>query len=212
VEVFLKICGITRVEDALHAVRHGATALGFVFWPKSPRAVGVEQARAIVDALPRGLTTVGVFVNASAGEISRAMEASGVTAVQFHGDESPEDVASVTALGCPVLRSVDVARAPEIAAAWPEPTLLLLDAYDPERRGGTGMTVDWVRAAEVARRRRVVLAGGLTPESVAGAIAAVHPFGVDVSSGVEHAPGLKDAEKVARFLAHARSAFEAVHA
>ncbi len=202
---FLKICGITREADALHAVEHGATALGFVFWPPSPRAVSVEQARAIVDALPAGIATVGVFVNQAPVEIERVMAASGVRTAQLHGDESPEVAA---ALSCPLLRSADLARVEAIGQAWPEPTVLLLDAYDPERRGGTGTTVDWIDAAAVARRRRVVLAGGLTPANVAEAIAAVEPFGVDVSSGVEQTPGVKDPEKVQQFLENARAAFD----
>ncbi len=202
---FLKICGITLEADARLAVEHGATALGFVFWPKSPRVVSLEQARAIVDVLPAGIATVGVFVNQPADEIRAAMAASGVTTVQLHGDELPVDAEG---LSCPLLRSADVARIDAIDAAWPEPALLLLDAYDPQRRGGTGISVDWTRAATVAARRRVVLAGGLTPDRVAEAIAAVRPYGVDVSSGVEQAPGVKDGEKVRRFLENARAAFE----
>jgi phosphoribosylanthranilate isomerase len=202
---FIKICGITRVDDAQHAVRHGATALGFVFWPRSPRAVTVAQARAIVDTVSTETVTVGVFVNESAAEIARVVAATGLTAVQLHGDESPAVAAGLT---CPLLRSVDLARADAVERAWPEPTVLLLDVYDPERRGGTGTVVDWTRAAVLARRRRVVLAGGLGPSTVAAAIAAVRPFGVDVSSGVEQSPGIKDSEKVALFLERARTAFD----
>ena len=201
---FIKICGITRVEDAQHAVQHGATALGFVFWPRSPRAVTVAQARAIVGTVAREVSTVGVFVNESAAEIARVVAATGLTAVQLHGDESPAAMAGLT---CPLLRSVDLARADTVERAWPEPTVLLLDVYDPERRGGTGAVVDWTRAAVLACRRRVVLAGGLRPATVATAIAAVRPFGVDVSSGVEQSPGIKDSEKVALFLERARAAF-----
>jgi phosphoribosylanthranilate isomerase len=206
-DAFLKICGITSAEDALHAVQHGATALGFVFWPKSPRAVSAEQVRDIVAALPAGITTVGVFVNESASHIARVLAASGVATAQLHGDESPADAAG---LSCPLLRSVHLPVAPATVAAWPEPALLLLDASDRQRRGGTGTLVDWTEAATLARQRRVVLAGGLTPATVADAIRAVRPFGVDVSSGVEAAPGIKDLEKVRQFLAQAHAAFVAL--
>jgi phosphoribosylanthranilate isomerase len=125
--------------------------------------------------------------------------------VQLHGDEPP---AYADALSWPVLRSVTVAELAAVAEAWPEPATLLLDAADPNRRGGTGATVDWKKAAVMARQRRLVLAGGLTPLNVGEAIATVQPYGVDVSSGVEAAPGVKDFAKVTRFLANARTAFD----
>jgi phosphoribosylanthranilate isomerase len=203
--MFVKVCGITRLTDALHAVQHGATALGFVFWPASPRFVPPERARDIVAELPSAVMTVGVFVNESIDGIRSAVAAAGVTAVQLHGDEPP---AYADALAWPVLRSVTLDDAAEAAAAWAAGTTLLLDTADPLRRGGTGRTVDWARAAAVARSApRVVLAGGLRPANVAEAIEVVRPFGVDVSSGVEESPGVKDFEKVAQFLANARTAF-----
>jgi phosphoribosylanthranilate isomerase len=203
--MFAKICGITRVEDARYAVEHGATALGFVFWPKSTRAVTAEQARAIVDTLPASIATVGVFVNASAEDIRQIAAAARLSAVQLHGDESP---AMARELAAPVFRSVTLADADQMIREWPDSATLLLDAADPVRRGGTGVTVDWTKAVAIARSRRTVLAGGLTPANVAEAIALVHPFGVDVSSGVESAPGIKDPDKVAAFLANARAAFD----
>ena len=203
--MFVKICGITRLSDALHAVEHGAKALGFVFWPDSPRYIRPERAAAIIAALPERVMTVGVFVNESVDGIRDVMSRTGVRTVQLHGDEP---AAYATSVEAPVWRAVTVDRAADIFAAWPAETTFLLDAADAVRRGGTGVQVNWERAASLVRGRRVILAGGLTASNVGDAIAAVQPFGVDVSSGVEDAPGIKNPEKVAQFLARARSAFE----
>jgi phosphoribosylanthranilate isomerase len=200
---FLKICGITRLEDAQGAIQWGATALGFVLWPESPRRVAVATVAAIVAQLPSSVLTVGVFVNESSDEVARVMTETKLTAVQLHGDETLLYAAS---LPWPILRSVTLETVDSVTATWPSSTTLLLDAADPERRGGTGRRVDWTRAAAIARTRRVVLAGGLTPENVAAGIVAVRPYGVDVSSGVEDAPGVKNAKKVAQFLTIARKA------
>ena len=203
--MFLKICGITRLSDALHAVEHGAGALGFVFWPQSPRHISPEHAAEIIAALPPGVDAVGVFVNEPVEGIRSVAAQTGVSTIQLHGDETP---AYPAALDWPVLRAITVDQVKEASAAWPPETLFLMDTADPVRRGGTGTTIDWRQAASAARGRRIVLAGGLTPDNVADAIVTVRPFGVDVSSGVEDAPGVKNADKVARFLASARSAFE----
>jgi phosphoribosylanthranilate isomerase len=200
----IKICGITRAADALHAVEEGATALGFVFWPRSPRVIGCERARDIIAALPAHVTTVGVFVNESAEGIRRVVEATGIHAVQLHGDEKPRDADGID---LPILKSVSLGDAAEQSSVWPDDTTLLLDVADPVRRGGTGVVIDWTLAADLARHHRVVLAGGLTPLNVEQAIRTVNPFGVDVSSGVEESPGVKNAEKVSSFLANARRAF-----
>jgi phosphoribosylanthranilate isomerase len=202
---FIKVCGITRVSDALHAVEQGATALGFVLWPRSPRAVTVDRAAAIIAELPSHVMTVGVFVNEPIDSIRSAAEHARLTAVQLHGDEPP---AYADALDWPVIRAVSVGEIDVAADTWSADTALLVDNIDPVRRGGTGDAVDWTRAAGIAKTRRVVLAGGLTPENVATAIRAVHPFGVDVSSGVESAPGVKDLDKVTQFISNARLAFE----
>jgi phosphoribosylanthranilate isomerase len=204
---FIKVCGITRLGDARHAMQQGATALGFVFWPKSPRAVSPETARDIIAALPHGLTPVGVFVNEPAARVREVMALTGIQTVQLHGDEAPEEFAS---LGCPLLKSVTLDRLPEAIRGWSGATTWLLDAADPIRRGGTGTAIDWERAAGVARHHQIVLAGGLTPLNVEEAIRTVRPFGVDVSSGVEASPGVKDFEKVSAFLATARRAFGAL--
>lgn len=201
--MFLKICGITRLADAKHAIDEGATALGFILWPKSPRFIASREVAEIVAALPESIVTVGVFVNQMPELISLTMKETGLTTVQLHGDEL---AASAQALAWPILRSVTLDSFDDVSGGWPEDTTFLVDAADPERRGGTGQAVDWTRAAAIARRRRLVLAGGLTPDNVEEAIVAVHPWGVDVSSGVEESPGLKSAKKVTRFLANARKA------
>jgi phosphoribosylanthranilate isomerase len=146
-----------------------------------------------------------VFVNQTVDEIRRVASEAGIAAIQLHGDEPP---AVADALGWPVWRAVALPHAAAMLDVWPDETTILLDAHDPVRRGGTGQAVDWTEAARISARRRVVLAGGLTPENVGEAIAAVRPIGVDVSSGVEEAPGVKDFDKVARFLDRARAAFD----
>ena len=203
----LKICGITRVEDARHAVAQGATAIGFVFWPRSPRHVSPEQAAAIVKALPPDVMKVGVFVNEPLPQVQTVVERTGITVVQLHGDEQ---AAGVEALSVPVIRSMTLDNAETLAADWPDDTTFLLDAADPVRRGGTGSRVDLDGAAQVAARRRIILAGGLTAANVAEAISVVRPWGVDVSSGVEASPGVKNLDAVAAFLASAREAFQSV--
>jgi phosphoribosylanthranilate isomerase len=203
--MFLKVCGITRVSDALHAVEQGATAIGFVLWPRSPRGVTVERAAKIIAALPAHVMKVGVFVNEPVESICEIAERTRLTAVQLHGNEPP---AYAEALEWPILRAVSVADLASASEAWAPEIALLVDNIDPVRRGGTGAVIDWSQAAAVAQRRRVVLAGGLTPDNVASAIRAVRPFGVDVSSGVEASPGVKDFNKVTQFIANAREAFE----
>ena len=196
--MFVKVCGITRLEDAVAAVDAGAGAIGFVFWPESPRFVDPYRARAIAAELPPFVTSVGLFVNQPLAYVYGVAALVRLGAVQLHGDETPEFAAGVAA---PVIRALSV----DAAAAWPAGSTLLLDAHDPVKRGGTGRTIDWAAAAAVAARRRVLLAGGLTPDNVADAIARVRPFGIDVSSGVERAPGVKDHQRI-------RALFEAVHA
>jgi phosphoribosylanthranilate isomerase len=189
--VFVKICGITRLEDAERAVALGADAIGFVFWPKSPRFIEPGAARAIVRSLPAAVAPVGVFVNQTHGEVARIAGEVGLGMVQLHGDETVEYAAAV---GPPVIKAIAVGpeTTPSDADRWPATVTLLLDVHDPVRRGGTGRRVDWERAAAIAARRRTLLAGGLTPENVGEGIARVRPFGVDVSSGVEARPGIKD--------------------
>jgi phosphoribosylanthranilate isomerase len=203
--MFVKVCGITRAEDAEAAVHAGATAIGFVFWPKSPRAIDPYRAQAIVATLPPFVTPVGVFVDQPAEYVNGVASLVRLGAVQLHGDES---LGYVNAMLRPVVKAVSLRDGLAPAAGriddWPSRVLLLLDVHDPVRKGGTGRTVDWSVAAEIARRRPVLLAGGLTAENAGEAIDRVRPFGIDVSSGVEAAPGIKDHQRI-------KALFEAVH-
>ncbi|MEQ1871382.1 MAG: phosphoribosylanthranilate isomerase [Vicinamibacterales bacterium] len=196
--MMVKICGVTRSEDAQAAVAAGAQAIGFIFWAGSPRQVSVGQARRITRDVPAFVTTVGVFVNQSLEEIEETAAAAGLSAVQLHGDE---DRGFASRLSRPTIKAVS--HQLEQAKDWPSSVTLLVDAFDPQRRGGTGQKADWTAAARLARERRIVLAGGLNAENVAAAIRQVRPFGIDVSSGVESAPGLKDHGKI-------RALFQAV--
>lgn len=199
--VRVKICGITRLEDALLSARLGADAIGLNFWPGSKRYLPPAAAREITRRLPPLVTAVGVFVNPTRDEVLRAAEASGITVAQLHGDESPELCAS---LPLPVLKAIRVTGPEALAAlASYEVQGFLLDAAAPGY-GGSGTTFDWSLAAEVAQAVPVLLAGGLGPENVAEAVRLVSPFGVDVASGVESAPGVKDPEKLRRFIAAAK--------
>jgi phosphoribosylanthranilate isomerase len=203
--MLVKICGITSAGDAEAAVDAGASALGFVFWPKSPRYVDPHRARAIVSSLPAFVVPVGVFVNQPAAHVKGVAALVGLGAVQLHGDE---DVLYAASLEYPVIKAVTVGAGDDEDAervdCWPRRTTLLVDVHDPDRRGGTGRQVDWSAAALVAARRRTLLAGGLTPDNVTHAIARVRPFGIDVSSGVERSPGVKDPARI-------RALFEALH-
>jgi phosphoribosylanthranilate isomerase len=198
--MIVKICGITRVEDAEAAVRHGATAIGFIFWPKSPRFIDPYRARKIAAALPAFVTPVGVFVNQDVDYMNGVAALVGLGALQLHGDETPE---ILPRLRRPVVKAIS-RYDPQSLDVWPSRVTLLIDAEDREKRGGTGKKADWTAAGEVARRRPVLLAGGVTPANVRAAIAEVRPHGIDVSSGVESSPGIKDHERIAAL-------FEALH-
>ena len=200
--MLIKICGITRLEDAQAAVACGANALGFIFWPKSPRFIDPFRARAISALLPPFVTTVGVFVNQTPDYVNGVASLVGLAGVQLHGEE---DAAFAATIRRPVIKAVAFGKHDLRIDAWPARYTLLLDAHDPEQRGGTGRTIDWSRAASVAAARRAVLSGGLTPENVVEAVTTVKPFGIDVSSGVEDAPGVKNHERL-------KALFEAIHA
>ena len=197
--MLVKICGITRADDAQAAVDAGASAIGFIFWPDSPRFVDPFRARAIAAALPPFVTTVGVFVNQPAKYVNGVASLVRLGAVQLHGDESIGDAAAIRS---PTIKAMRIGD--ERLATWPARSMVLLDVHDPVRRGGTGRTIDWTAAADIAAQRKILLAGGLTPANVADAIARVRPFGIDVSSGVERAPGIKDHQRL-------RALFEVVH-
>jgi len=196
----IKICGITRRQDAELAAELGAAFVGFVLWPKSPRAATLEVVRNIARSLENGVMPVGVFVDPSEREVEAAVDA-GIRIAQIHGE--PPSWTN----GKPPVRTI---RAVHLAAEGDaiEPNIadetVLLDAHDPVMHGGTGKTVDWARAAIIARSRHVILAGGLTPENVADAIAQVTPFAVDVSSGIESSPGIKDHARLRAFITAAR--------
>jgi len=196
----VKICGITRLEDAEAAVQFGASYIGFVLWPNSPRAAALDIVKTIVASLPATVTPVGVFVDPTAQQINDAA-AAGIQLAQVHGNLPVEQ----GAVAIPVLRAVhlsaDCNRGIEPDTA---DELILLDAHDPVKHGGTGTTVDWKRAHVVAQSRRIFLAGGLTPFNVRSAIEQVRPFAVDVASGVESSPGIKDYGLLRAFIAAAK--------
>lgn len=193
----VKICGISRAEDAGAVAEMGASFVGFVLWPQSPRAVTLDRVNRIVAALPAAITPVGVFVNPSRDEVHQAADA-GIRVAQIHGGAPPDGIRA----GIEVIRAVHLTAGggAEIEPDIPDRTILL-DAHDRELHGGTGRTIDWVRAAKVAKSRRVFLAGGLTPANVRQAIEQVRPYAVDVASGVESSPGVKDHVKLREFFA-----------
>ena len=196
--MLVKICGITRAEDAEAAVAAGAGAIGFVFWPESPRFIDPYRARKIAALVSPFVTVVGVFVNQPLDYVNAVASLVPLGAVQLHGDETPAFASGVSR---PVIKAVSVGVDTRV---WAPRTTLLLDVHDPATRGGTGRTIDWTAAADVAAQRKILLAGGLTPDNVADAVARVRPFGIDVSSGVERAPGIKDPQRLLAL-------FEAVH-
>lgn len=203
--VFVKICGITNLEDALAAVSAGADALGFNFYQRSSRFITPLAAREIIAALPAEVLSVGVFVNESGPEeVERIARASGVGAVQLHGDESPAYCHALQPSFVIKALRVGSGFAPESALEF-ETDAILLDAFDANARGGTGRQFDW----QVARRtgelvQKLFLAGGLTVENVASAIAAARPYAVDACSGLERAPGRKDHRRVEAFIKSAK--------
>ena len=198
----VKICGITRVEDALAAAELGADALGFNLWPGSRRHVSAEAARQIVDRLPPFVTPVGVFVNQPPAEVLHLAAMAGVMVVQLHGDEEPRDCAGHV---LPVIKAFRVAGAEDLhpIPRYVRAAAVLLDSRS-EGFGGSGRAFDWELARRAPGRRPVILAGGLTAENVAEAVRAVRPWAVDVASGVESSPGVKDRERMARFLRAAK--------
>ena len=198
--VRVKICGLTRLEDALEAVRLGADALGFNFWPKSPRHCSPESAAGIIRALPPFVSTVGVFVNQSREEIEAAVECSGVGLIQLHGDEPPEFCGQ---LSRPVIKALRFSNPRSLQqASHYQVAAFLIDSLS-SGFGGSGKLFDWSLLRGSALGRPTILAGGLNAANVARAIEEVSPYAVDVASGVESAPGIKDPQKMADFFAAA---------
>jgi phosphoribosylanthranilate isomerase len=201
--VRVKICGITNLADAQAAVAAGADALGFVFYDQSPRNISPQKAAAIIAQLPPFIQTVGLFVDEDDERVNWTADFCGLDLIQLHGDESPAyclDIRRRIVKAFRVKDAASLARIGGYAVAG-----LLLDAWSPTAPGGTGLTFDWPLAQQAAGVQPIILAGGLTPENVAQAITIVKPYGVDVSSGVEAAPGKKDHEKLCAFISAAKA-------
>ena len=206
----VKICGVTNLEDAIAAVDAGADALGFMFYESSARNVSIKVEAEIIRQLPPFVAKVGVFVNAADESVRRAIGESGIDTLQFHGDETPEFCRRFSPLK--IYKAFRMENLESLRAlpgyrtdAW------LLDSFVEGKPGGTGAKFNWDLAVEATRLGRpIILAGGLTPENVGGAVRKVRPFAVDVSSGVESAPGQKDHAKLRRFIAAAKAPSETV--
>jgi phosphoribosylanthranilate isomerase len=201
--VRVKICGISRNEDLSTACAAGADALGFVFYAKSPRNLSIEQAASLIKALPPFVQSVGLFVDAEPGFVRAVLEAVPLDLLQFHGGENPEYCRQ---FGRPYLKAVRVRPGVDLvkyASDFSDARALLLDAFVPGVPGGTGERFDW-RLIPAGLNKPIILSGGLNPDNVAEAVQTVQPWAVDVSSGVESAPGIKDAAKVAAFIERAR--------
>lgn len=195
----VKVCGITNSEDALCAVRLGASALGFIFYEKSPRFITPREAGEVIRQIPPFVTKVGVFVNAEATSLREAKEIAGFDVYQFHGDETPEFCAT---FGEDYIKVIRVKNAGSLDAINLYDTdAFLFDTYSPDAYGGTGENFSWdVLARRKLEDKFVILSGGLNPDNVRDAISAVDPYAVDVSSGVESSPGIKDHTKLERFM------------
>lgn len=202
-DLFVKICGITNLEDAQHAITCGADALGFVFYAKSPRFVKPEHATEIIQRLPEHISKIGVFVNSDRKYIHEVTAKAKFSAVQLQGNEGPDDLIDYEVSAIKVFRvskdfDVEVMRNYVVDA-------FLLDTYQKGVYGGTGETFDWHLAVKAKEYGRIILSGGLTPDNIEAAVRFVQPYGVDVSSGVEASPGKKDPNKVRDFIARAKS-------
>ena len=195
----VKICGITRVEDAQDAVRCGADAIGLVFYPDSPRFVSVEQAQSVADAVSPFVTVVGLFVNPDPVQVRGVMDRLPLGLLQFHGQEANTDC---KAYGLPFIKSIAMHEGIDSRAVmegYPDAAGFLLDAWQPQTHGGSGVSFDWRQVPENPPAP-LILAGGLTPGNINAAIKSVNPYAVDVSSGVESAKGIKSADKMLAFM------------
>ena len=196
--VKVKVCGTTRLKDALLAVECGADAIGFIFYKKSPRYITVKTAKDICAKLPPFVHRVGVFVNETTEKINRIADRCGLDAVQLHGDESPAFCKKIKRRVIKAVRVKDAASLKEMSHYKVDG--FLLDTYQKDQWGGTGKVFDWELASSPKKYGSVIIAGGLNPHNVKAAIKKVQPYGVDVSSGVEQSPGKKDPKKVKAFL------------
>ena len=199
--IHIKICGITNPDDALLSEKSGASAVGFIFYPHSPRVVEPETAGLISDALGPFIARVGVFVDEDPGRVMDIVKTAHLTAVQLHGSESPDYVKSIKGVHCIKAFRVRKDFDPKVLGSY-NSTTFLLDTYDESGYGGTGKTFDWDCASACKQKEygRIILAGGLTKDNIRDAIRTVGPWGVDVSSGVEERPGKKDPEKLKAFF------------
>mgnify|MGYP000235773444 FL=1 len=199
----VKICGITNKEDALYAAECGADALGFIFYEKSPRYIEPDNAKTIIAALPPFVTTVGVFVNKDFNDIRDITLLTGVTVVQLHGDESPSYCNLVEGK---LIKAIRVKNYSSIEGLKKyDVDVFLLDSFDKNSFGGSGLTFDWKLAEKAKQYGKIILAGGLTPDNVEEAVKKVVPYGVDVNSGVEQKPGIKNKNKVKEFIIRSKA-------
>ena len=201
----VKICGITRIEDATAAARAGADAIGLVFEPKSPRYVKPEQAQAIMHAMPPFVTVVGLFVNAAPDTVETVLNRVSLDLLQFHGNETPEQCRRYHRPYVKAIHMRPDVNLHDQARRYADAEGLLLDTAAANVAGGSGQTFDW-SLVPTDLGKPLILAGGLTPENVAEAVRQVHPFAVDVSSGVESSKGIKDAGKISAFINAVRNA------
>jgi len=205
--IWIKICGITREQDAHAVAKLGVDAIGLVFYPASPRAVTVSQATAVLRNIPHDLQVFALFVNPGVREVEAALSVPGISHLQFHGDEP---AAFCESFGVPYMKAFRVRSAQATLAeieSYQTAQYILLDSYEKNVPGGTGKTFDWSYASAIVSgcNAKIILAGGLSPDNVGTAVEAVHPFGVDVSSGVESAPGIKAIAKIESFVKGVRS-------
>jgi phosphoribosylanthranilate isomerase len=197
--VRVKICGITNIADALSAAECGTDALGFIFYPKSPRYVPPEKAKEIIQKLPGEMTRVGVFVNQEIQEVKEVAKFCDLSLIQLHGDESPRYCSKLP--GFSLIKAVSPRAESDILKSREYPVgAILVDAYEPGRYGGTGKISDWGLAIKVKETHLLILSGGLNAENIREAIETVRPYAVDINSGVEISPGKKDPDKIWRIM------------
>jgi len=199
----VKICGITRIEDGITAAALGVDALGFVFYAKSPRNIGIEQAQTICNGLPGFVTTVALFLNPDVSLVKQVLEEVNIDLLQFHGTESAEFCES---FGKPYIKALGIEGVKDIETLFGQydgARGVLLDSHSAGKAGGSGEVFDWLSIPEKIRSK-IILAGGLKPDNVAGAIKQVRPYAVDLSSGVESAPGKKDSKLMARLMSEVK--------
>lgn len=209
--IHVKICGITQAEQARRIIDLGADAIGVNFWPQSKRYIALDDARPWLEELSGKVTRVGVFVNASKNEIARVLESGAIDYAQLHGDESIEELNALLNEKLPVFKALGIRDrdALELVVSYPGDAILL-DAYAPSEYGGTGESFDWnlgrIAVEQYSQQKKIILAGGLTPNNVADAVRQVRPFAVDTASGVESGtPGIKDLDKVKHFIDAAKN-------